>query len=201
MNEQIIPTVRRQIEEVRDIAEIYGVELEQIFRKLNFNPKLIIKYGALCTDVEFGPEIEALKKYHPHPFVVSENKGDGDYDLKDLALKELGRGLDLTIVRNHYQSAMDLIKSKGQKVGLITRLNIFPKWIPKEFSVPFIKRAVNILAPEGLILLSVAESEYMGYLKSIAKAQIPNVKMTVLPMKEYDFSLAGSGFLAATLQR
>jgi len=204
--------IEYKIEEARRQGESMGTHLQEIFRRVGFDPGLITTNGAISFEVDFGNEIEALKRFHPKRLIVTESsepyvwerKRSESVNLgKKLVIETLGKEMNCIYKdRELYEAIWGLEAQETNDYGLITRLNIWPLAIsddpgiiPRSVTVEdFIIKTSKFIHPKGLILLSAQEGD-----NSVEKAllDISNRGIEGHKLESFTFSgKAGNRFLA-----
>jgi len=186
----------------RERGQKMGTALRAVFEKIGFNQKLITANGALCLDVGYGPEIEALRSYNPRTLVASEELDNLQENLmgREKTLNQLGQGLPFHLVSGYTGLGIDYVTKKlGTKVGLVTQLNTFPKRLTTKYLNGLITRAPQVLVPGGIMLISATKEDAQsanGQLEKVVSNQKNNgVDTNILRLKSNDLLNAGQTFL------
>jgi hypothetical protein len=174
---KLVEKIEYKIREARWQGELMGGHLQEIFRKVEFDPGLITTNGAILFDVDFGNEIEALKRFRPRrliatessePYVWERQGGESWNSGKKLVIETLGKGMDFEYSDRELYHALSVLLEDDRKTndyGLVTWLNIWPPAIsddpgivPRAITVEdFIIKTSKFIHPNGLILLSAQE--------------------------------------------
>jgi len=174
---ELVEKIEYKIETAKEQGELMGEHLQEIFRKVGFDPGLITTNGAISFDVDFGNEIEALKRFHPKKLIVTESSEPYTWERpgresinsgKKLVIETLGKGMNFEYRDRELYEALYALESRGTSdYGLITWLNIWPMainpdigTIPRSITVEdFIIKTSKFINPKGLILLSAQEGD------------------------------------------
>jgi hypothetical protein len=205
--------VEYKIEEAQEMGELMGEHLQEIFRKIGFDSGLISTNGAVLFDVDFGNEIEALKRFHPKKMIVTESSEPYAWERrgsesinsgKKLVIETLGKGMNFEYSDRELYHALHVLEEvrKTSDYGLITWLNIWPLAIsddpgiiPRAITVEdFIIKTSKLINPKGLILLSAQEGN-----NSVEKALLDISNRGIEGHKLEGFTFpghAGNRFLA-----
>ena len=160
----LVQDIEYKIDTAREMGKSMGQHLQEILNKLEFDPGLIATNGAISFDIYFGNEIEAINRFHPKKFIVSEDpqptewerRANGDIaSYKDLVIQTLGKGINFEYVDKSLKGAISTLENSGtHDYGLVTWLNIWPVGVDSEVITDFIIKTSKFLASNGLILIS-----------------------------------------------
>jgi hypothetical protein len=132
-------------------------------------PDLITKAGAICLDVEFGPEIQGLSDLKPKRLIVAESYDeriteDPFADFTGQVIKGVSEqsSLPVKFIRKHPLSALDEMNAEISKtpVGLITFLNAYPTDQTPSFLTILAQAATPLLAKGGQLIISTVENDF-----------------------------------------
>jgi len=196
MNIKEIPAFQDVLQWTRDKGESMAGELSLVLDRMGFDNKSITQNGVVCTNVGDGPEIAAFSRLSPRVFIVSEpvtrsNSYTADEPIKEEVLNELIGGRAITLVRGYPSKAFQEAARINARPALVTNLNI----LPGTLHYGFVEGAMEILAPEGLVLLSAGE-RYDGELMELANKHFPHNKSRLVVKSEMGIvGVSGSAFL------
>lgn len=126
-----------------------------------------IHAGTLSLDVGPGPEIAALGRYTPDPFIVSERTIQYDESKKnDLHLAQFQQEhLHMRVMRDSVISVLETLQQEHQTLSLITNLYIFPEDGASYNHMRHVfELSAQLLVPGGLFIASLQwEDENSSY--------------------------------------
>lgn len=209
---ELVEKIEYKIETAREQGELMGEHLQKVLRRVEFDSGLITTNGAILFDVDFGNEIEALKRFHPKKLIVTESSKPYTWERpgresinsgKKLVIETLGKGMNFEYRDRELYEALYALESRGTSdYGLITWLNIWPMAIdPDPGAIPrsvtvedFIIKTSPFINSKGLILLSAQEED-----RSVENAflDMSNRGMEGHKLQSFTFpGKAGNRFLA-----
>lgn len=161
---ELLEKINYKIETATEQGELMGRHLQEIFRRVGFNPRLITTNGAIACDVYFGNEIVALRSFQPNRLIVTENPQPTDWEKKvegdissskKFVIETLGKGINFEYIDKSLKGAISTLENSGtHDYGLVTWLNIWPVGVDSEEITDFIIKTSKFLASNGLILIS-----------------------------------------------
>lgn len=134
-----------------------------VFAESMVNLDVIQHFGALCLDVQFGPEVEAFKRLGTprviacEPDVAVGNEDDGVTKFHVMA--QLGVGMNLRVVKEYALSALQELAGEIPliQVGSVTNLNAHPHDLGSRHVARVVRAAMPLLAPDGVVVVSAQE--------------------------------------------
>lgn len=160
------------IDHTRDRGREMGLALQDVFAKVGFDQALVRNRGALCLDVGFGPEIEALRPLDPKVLIVTEMLDNLQPGLngREASIKAISEDLPVEIVSGHSLMGFDHIpKNEEERVGLIMQLITYPGSLTKSYLNRLIDYSSKGLANGGMLLVSATEEDASRALEDIQK--------------------------------
>ncbi|MFH0863820.1 MAG: hypothetical protein V1858_01880 [Candidatus Gottesmanbacteria bacterium] len=97
-----------------------------------------------------------------------------------------------SVIEEDSFTAIEKLKEENQKFGIVTNLAIFPEQIPT--TEYFLGEAKDIIAPGGIIIVSIVDEQHREYLDKIKAKGIAGLTINI-PEKE--FGAAGIVILTA----
>lgn len=152
-------------------GELIGEDLIEMIKQKDLPsdlPDLVAGLGAICLDVEYGPEIKALVGFKPRKLIVTEpTEGrilpNPFADFTGQVIKGVSEQslLPVELIRKNPLSALDEIKTGESKtpVGLITFLNVYPPEQDPTFLTILAQAATPLLAEGGQLVISTVEDD------------------------------------------
>lgn len=137
--------------------------LTDVFAQTGLSLDVIQRFGAICLDVQFGPEVEAFKHLGAprviacEPDVAVDNKDDGVTKFHVMA--QLGVGMNLRVVKEYALSALQELAGEIPliQVGSVTNLNAHPHDLGSRHVARVVRAALPLLAPDGAVVVSAQE--------------------------------------------
>lgn len=167
---------------------------------------LTIKSGAICLDVEFGPEIKAFSEPKPKRLIVAESY-DGRI-VEDPFADFTGQVIQgviarskssATLLRKHPFWALESIRAenRGLQVGLITFLNAFPDYQTPSFLTVLAQAATPLLVNGGQLIISTVENDVYTVERLEESQKLMEICAQGLTSKfiEKDYGCAGRLFI------
>lgn len=154
-----------------DRGEAIGANLEKMIGRQDLRPDLpdlIAGFGALCLDVEYGPEIKALAGFKPKKLIVAEPTGGramehpfDDFNGRIIKGVSDRSQLPVDLIRKNPLPALDEIRVEktGAPVGLITFLNAYPDYQTPSFLTVLAQATTPLLAKGGQLIISTVEND------------------------------------------
>ncbi|MCL4360551.1 hypothetical protein M1555_04875 [Patescibacteria group bacterium] len=173
-------------------------ELTLLSQRLNFPYQLIAQHGALAIDVGDGPDMIALAPMNPSVLIVSEpyTEMGNDYvapePLHTTVLNTLAQAAHATLLRMDASDAINYLQRTCMRVALITRLNMFPEPI----SFTEISMALELLIPDGLLLMSWDSEAYKYEIMDYTEKKLGSYRTDIITPPDDSPLTAGGVFLA-----
>lgn len=147
----------------RDRGDYMYEGLLDIFSELRIGLDVIQQFGALCLDVQFGPEVEAFKRLGAprviacEPDAAVDKEDDGVTKFRVMA--QLGVGMNLRVVKEYALPALSQLAQETPRVqvGAVTNLNVFPRDLGSLRVARVVRAALPLLAPDGVVVVSARE--------------------------------------------
>ena len=131
--------------------------LSEVFQTCGLDLSRCIKKGVLALDVGYGREITSFSPFNPRPFIVTEPDSvseDPPERWKRLLSGHLIEHPEVQLLRMDAIAALEKLKDESQRLGLITRLNIFPPRLTYHQTTAYFTAAAPLLVPGGVAVLS-----------------------------------------------
>lgn len=163
INEEILIAIYR--------GEAIGASLRKMIGQHDLQPNLpnlITSFGAICLDVEYGPEVNALAGLKPKKLIATEPTGGramehpfADFNGKIIKGVSDHCRLPVDLIRKNPFPALDKIRTEksGGPVGLITFLNAFPDYQTPSFLTYLAQAVTPLLAKDGQLIISTVEND------------------------------------------
>ncbi len=163
INEEILIAIDR--------GEAIGANLRKMIGQHDLQPdlpNLLTSFGAICLDVEFGPEINALAGFKPKKLIATEPTGGRAMehpfaDFNGQVIKGVSDHCQIPVdlIRKNPLPALDKIKIEKPnfQVGLITFLNAFPDSQTPTYLTELAKSVAPFLADGGQLIISTVEND------------------------------------------
>lgn len=154
-----------------DRGEAIGLYLDTMIRQQDLSsdlPDLITNFGAICLDVEYGPETRALAKHKPKKLTLTEPTGGrvmehpfGDFNGQVIKGVSDHCQIPIDLIRKNPLPALDKIKIEKPnfQVGLITFLNAFPDYQTPSFLTCLAQAVTPLLVTGGQLVISTVEND------------------------------------------
>ena len=164
-------TIQENISITYGRGEAIAHNLEKMIGQQDLSPDLpdlINRFGAICLDVESGPEIRGLIGFKPKSLTLTEPGGRHEEehpfdDLNGQIIKGVSDRcqLPINLVRKHPISALDQFVAEKPiaQVGLITFLNAFPDNQTPPYLSALAKSAAPLLVDGGQLIISTIEND------------------------------------------
>lgn len=188
-------------------GQFIGEHLEEMIRQKDLSPDLpdlVARLGAICLDVEYGPEIKALAKFSPRKLTVTEPT-EGRIlphpfaDFTGQVIKGVSdhSQLPVNLVRKTPTSALDKIRADETDlpVGLITFLNVYPPEQTPTFLTILAQAANPLLAKGGQLIISTVEDDVYTAEQLEEARELMAVCDLSAKLIEKDYGCAGRLFL------
>lgn len=163
--------IEERIELTVGLGELIGEDLIKMIGQNDLPPglpELVAKLGAICLDVEYGPEIQALSGFKPRKLTVTEPT-EGRIlphpfaDFTGQVIKGVSdrSQFPVKLIRDQSLSALDKIRADKSDfpVGLITFLNAYPTEQAPTFLTILAQAANPLLAEGGQLVISTVEND------------------------------------------
>lgn len=212
MNQERHVLGEKEVETVKDTiywGKVVGRDLLNLLTKKDFLTDEITNFGAICFDVFFGTEVEALRSVNPKRLIVTEPYSTpfGMYNgasmlNKEGIIREVGKGLNIELYMNQMYIALEKIKeSKIPAVGLITWLNISPTYLSDSSMGManirhYLKEARELITDSGRIVFTISEPWWGRFFEQIASEGVEGLSLETMEIPEAS-SLLGRHCLIA----
>jgi hypothetical protein len=205
VDDKTIERVQFKIEVTEDSGQLMGEHFGNLFKEIEFDPKLISTNGAISFDVYFGNEIVAMKRFNPKKLIVTESSFATDpelvvgelWDFRKPIIEILGDDMNFELLFHSLWSSIDKLKSaKTSDIGLVTWLNVYPSKLRDAKGLEdFIRETSDLLVTNGLILISAQSTESFAEdtFEKLSRKIMPGYKIESFVSNEY--GNAGKYFL------
>lgn len=207
-------TLKEEISITYGRGEAIGDNLKKMIGQQDlppYLPDLITRFGAICLDVESGPEVRGLTEFKPKSLTLTEPGGKHvmEHPFDDLNGQIIKGISDLCqipfdLIRKNPISALDQIAAEKPhaQVGLITFLNAFPDNQTPTYLSALAKSAAPLLADGGQLVISTVEddiytAERLEKSQALIKTYAQGLSSKFL---EKDYGCAGRLFLICQKQ-
>jgi len=201
MNIKENPDFINTLEQTRQRGKSMARELLLVFSRMGFDVRDITKHGVICTYVGDGPEIVAFSQFSPPVFIISEpitpaylytSLYTSDEPVKSEVLKELIGERYITLVRGFHSDAFLKAKQANIMPALVTNLNLLPGTLEPEF----VRSALEILKPDGLVLISAGNNRDVFEFERFTNLHFNDYKTHIFTIDDLGFSgISGEAFL------
>lgn len=190
-------------------GKVIGRDMFDLLSKQGFDTVEVTRFGAICFDVFYGPEIQAVRPFNPKTLIVTEPYATpfGAYNganqiNKEGVIRRVAQGLNFHLyVDQPYYALQKIKENKTPQVGLITWLNISPNYLSDtsmglENIRYYLQESRELITDSGRIIFTISEPWWGRFFEQIASEGVEGLSLEKLEIPEAS-SLLGRHCLVA----